>query len=125
MRVFDLQWIEGPLHPSDASRKCLTSLLQLELRSKTAIAIVISYRQHVGVQVGLWISVCGILPCLHAGQRHGESHHRLRRAIGSGAGQVCIECSYDLAANFLTNQEGLTRDDIAIVVAPGLDLHLD
>src|ERR1700739_3417288 len=125
MRVLDLQRIEGPLHASDAPRKCLTSLLQLELRPEPAVTVVVASRQHMRMQVGLWISVCGILPCLHAWQRHGETHHRFRRPVRRSTRQIGVEGSDDLAANFLTNEKSLARDDVAFVVAPDFDLHLN
>ncbi len=125
MRVFDLQRIEGPLHAADAARKCLTPLLQLELRAKPAVAIAVTDCQHVRVQIGLWISVDRILSGLHSRQRHGETNHRLRRSIGCCAGEIRVEGADDLAANFLTDEEGFARNDVAFVVAPGLNLQLD
>src|ERR1700722_5296323 len=125
MRVLDLQRIEGPFHAADAARKRLTSLLQLELRPEPAIAIVVAHGQHVRVQVGLWISVCGILPRFDSRQRHGETDHRLRCSIRRGTGQIGIESSNHLAADFLPDEKRFAGDDVAIVVTPRFNLHLD
>ncbi len=106
-------------------RKCFTSLLQLELRAETAIAIAITNRQHMRVQVGLWISVCGIRSGFHARQRHGETNHGFRASLARGSGQIGIECTEYLAADFLRNQKCFAGNDVAVVIAPGLDLELN
>ena len=44
---------------------------------------------------------------------------------GAAPGSVCIESPKHLATDFLRHQKCFARNDVAVVVAPRLDLHLD
>ncbi len=119
--VLDLQWVEGPLHVLNAAGESLTPLLPLELRAKAAIAVGGADRQHVGVEVGarpFWAF-------LNPRQRDGETDQGISGIAAQDPEEFAVKGADHLAADFLCEQEGFARDDIALVVAPGFDLELD
>jgi len=91
-------------------------LFQLELRAQASIAVVAAHSQHVRVQIGLWISVCGILPVFNPAKtwRNPPSIPAFRWGWHR---QVRVEGADHLPANLLPHKEGFTRNDVAFVVA--------
>ena len=104
MGVFDLQRIEGPFHQVEAPGEGIVALGELQTTAQTRVAVLRQHRQHVRVQIGLAVAV--------AGERHGETDHR-----------VAVEGPDHLAADALGHNKDAPGNEIAVAVAPDLELQ--
>src|ERR1035441_2545537 len=106
MRVLDLQRVERPLHQVEAAGQRIVALRQLQPSSQPGVAILRQHRQHVRVQVRLAGAT--------AGQRHGETHHR-----------IPVQGPDPLAADAVRHDEDALWDQVPITVTPDRELYLD